>query len=107
MSIAQPTASKHLALAVPPPGLGYIPVLSRLEGDVGEFTLAYSMLDAGWALPSHLTPLPLSSFALALSFTIWGAFYAPPGTLETLPCMPQPCHTPMHSSTAQLQTPAL
>ena len=71
-SIAQLTASKHLILAVPPPGLGRIPVLSRLEGDTGELTLAYSTLDAGWALPSHPTPLLLSSFALAPSLTIWG-----------------------------------
>ena len=35
-SIMQLSASEHLTLVVPPPSLGRIPVLSRLEADVGE-----------------------------------------------------------------------
>ena len=85
-SIMQPTASEHLALAVPPPGLGCIPALLRLEGDAGKLTPAYSTLDAGWALPSHPTLLPLSSFALVLSLTIWGASYVSPGQMRQHRC---------------------
>ena len=82
ITIVRPPAVERFAPVTSLPWLGHMTAPSEPEEDVGEPAPTCSTSDAGQALPSHLTPLPLSSLAPVPSLTSWGMSYAPPGTLE-------------------------